>query len=469
MSNHAQGSVLKVKFKGTWKRVKMVEDFDELKKLIADAFKYPIASDEQVNVFVIDDKNQKTAISNNEEFAQVKDKNMNNKTIKLEFVTAKKEENNVQQEDKKEQPVPKANEQQPELPNQIVAQIEGLFNKKMEEMQASIQNMIITQSQIQQQQILSQQQNPNMSNIPATFSILGEGDSESGAFGAALTNRHDLNQLIPADISNINPDQCVKCKTSFGSGIKYQCAICDNISLCPNCVSFHNEHPLIMFTINQTSIYNSKNDLMMHYMSASSNFAKSEQSLNQPLMKCFKKLSYNEGKSEIKMSIYKTNKITNFAVAINSPVSFDISVKNENRFEINEDIYLYIKNSFGVTKDDVKVGNNFKAYQEKKVKLNLQPFDKEYTYGIEIGIKGTKSRIVHEPVIIGINYVPEDKVDLKNAELLMKEYNEMDSIDAEDKIALYKYITTGVKANIDVINEILRKYGMMLPLTEYDD
>jgi hypothetical protein len=186
-------------------------------------------------------------------------------------------------------------------------------------------------------------------------------------------------------------------------------------------------------------------------------------------MKCFKRLSYNEGKSEIKMSIFKTNKITNFAVAINNPVSFDITVKNENRFEINEDIYIYIKNSFGITKDNVKVGNNFKAYQEKRIKLNLQPFDKEYTYGIEIGIKGSKSHIIHEPIIIGINYVPEDKVELKNAELLMKEYNEMDNINSEDKITLYKYITTGIKANIDNINEILRKYGMMLPLNEYDD
>ena len=204
-------------------------------------------------------------------------------------------------------------------------------------------------------------------------------------------------------------------------------------------------------------------------MSASSNIAKSEQSLNQPLMKCFKKLSYNEGKNEIKMSIFKTNKITNFAVAINHPVSFDISIKNENRFEINEDIYLYIKNSFGITKDNVKVGNNFKAYQEKRVKLSLQPCNKEYTYGIEIGIKGTKSLIIHEPIIIGINYVPEDKVELKNAELLMKEYNEMDNINSEDKITLYKYITTGIKANIDQINEILRKYGMVLPLNEYDE
>jgi hypothetical protein len=51
----------------------------------------------------------------------------------------------------------------------------------------------------------------------------------------------------------------------------------------------------------------------------------------------------------------------------------------------------------------------------------------------------------------------------------MKEYNEMDNINSEDKITLYKYITTGIKTNIDNINEILRKYGMMLPLNEYDD
>ena len=489
MSNNGTSTcVLKVNFKGVWKRVKMVECFDDVMKLLHDVFKYEKTNDEKVNVFEIDMNNQKNVISNNEEFVKMKERNSNNKTIKLEIVIEKKEENVVQQQqqqqqqenkdDKKEQPKPKENEQhqqqqqQPQQPQQpsnpIYAQIEGLINKKMEEMQTSLQNMIITQSQIQQQQIL-QQQNQNMSNIPATFSILGEGDSESGAFGAALTNRQDIHQLIPEDISNINPDQCIKCKTAFISGVKYQCAICENISLCPNCISFHNEHPLIMFTLTQTSIYNSKNDLMMHYMSASSNIAKSEQSLNQPLMKCFKRLSYNEGKSEIKMSIFKTNKITNFAVAINNPVSFDITVKNENRFEINEDIYIYIKNSFGITKDNVKVGNNFKAYQEKRIKLSLQPFDKEYTYGIEIGIQGSKSHIIHEPIIIGINYVPEDKVELKNAELLMKEYNEMDNINSEDKITLYKYITTGIKANIDNINEILRKYGMMLPLNEYDD
>ena len=204
MSNNGTSTcVLKVNFKGVWKRVKMVECFDDVMKLLHDVFKYEKTNDEKVNVFEIDMNNQKNVISNNEEFVKMKERNSNNKTIKLEIVIEKKEENVVQQQqqqqqqenkdDKKEQPKPKEHEQhqqqqqQPQQPQQpsnpIYAQIEGLINKKMEEMQTSLQNMIITQSQIQQQQIL-QQQNQNMSNIPATFSILGEGDSESGAFGA---------------------------------------------------------------------------------------------------------------------------------------------------------------------------------------------------------------------------------------------------------------------------------------------
>ena len=66
MSNNGTSTcVLKVNFKGVWKRVKMVECFDDVVKLLHDVFKYEKTNDEKVNVFEIDMNNQKNVISNN--------------------------------------------------------------------------------------------------------------------------------------------------------------------------------------------------------------------------------------------------------------------------------------------------------------------------------------------------------------------------------------------------------------------
>ena len=57
----------------------------------------------------------------------------------------------------------------------------------------------------------------------------------------------------------------------------------------------------------------------------------------------------------------------------------------------------------------------------------------------------------------------------KNADLLLKDYDEIAQISTEDKIQLYRLIVNGSEQNAKEINVILGKYNLQLPDYEDDD
>lgn len=247
---------------------------------------------------------------------------------------------------------------------------------------------------------------------------------------------------------------------------KYQCIICDNLIFCENCEQTHYEHPLIRFNLDAEYKSLQSKEEIIKYLKQSNEVVESK---NTRLFSMVKSVFVKNKSEGYFIKLYKKDKVYSFAVPLNEKYTFVLSLTNETKVDLNEEVGFIIKNGYGLKITNESNIKNIGASQTVDVLFTIEPPKVCETYNIEITLNTLKNKLIYQPLSLEIKVVNKEDLEKANADLLLKDYDEIAQITTEDKIKLYRLIINGNEKNAKEINLILRKYNLQLPDYEEDD
>ena len=247
---------------------------------------------------------------------------------------------------------------------------------------------------------------------------------------------------------------------------KYQCIICDNLILCENCEHTHYEHPLIKFDLNANYKSLKNKEEIVKYLKTSNEVVESKK---PRLFSMIKNIFVKNKNDDYFLKLFKKDKICSFAVPLNAQYPFIISLTNETNVELTEEIEFIIKNSYGLTINTISNVKRIEAFQTVDILFTVEHPKECRTYKVDLTLHTNKNKIVYQPLALEIKVVEKEDLEKTNADLLLKDYDEIAQISTEDKIQLYRLIVNGSEQNAKEINVILGKYNLQLPDYEDDD
>ena len=271
----------------------------------------------------------------------------------------------------------------------------------------------------------------------------------------------NLSAVIDDKEHNSN-EYCMNCHNRIVNK-KYQCVICDDITLCENCEFSHNEHPLIKFNLQSQYQSNMTRDEVIKYLKGVDDKEK-----RKPLLFSFlHNLFFKDKQTDFILKLYKKDHVNLFGVPLNSQYHFVLTLVNETNSDLNEPVYIIIKNNNGINISTHEKIERIEALKFIDIPFTIEPIKECRTFNIEIHIHTKENNIYYEPLALEIQSVEEKDLEKTNADLLLKDYDDIVKINQEDKIQIYRLIQNGCEKNAKEINKILGKYNLQVP--EYEE
>lgn len=395
---------IKITFDGVTKRVgEVINSLDELKQMIIKLFEIPPNTH-----FIIKFSDDQTKVETEERFQELCKLD---KLIKFIVELSKEEENKMINDNEK-------------IEQKLIEKIDTLLNSKFQYLESKMMTMF--ESQISKVNVIK----PNISAI--------------------------------IDDKNINSKEyCMNCHNKIINK-KYQCVVCDDITLCENCEYSHNEHPLIKFNLSSSYQSNMTRDDVIKYLKGVDDKEK-----RKPLLFSFlQNLFFKDKQTDFILKIYKKDHVNLFGVPINSQYHFVLTLVNETNAVLDEPVYIVIKNNDGINITSETKIDKINALEFIDLSFTIEPIKECKTFNIEIHIHTKENNIYYEPLALEIQSVEEKDLEKTNADLLLKDYDDIVKINQEDKIQIYRLIQSGCEKNAKEINQILSKYNLQVP--EYE-
>ena len=395
---------IKITFDGVTKRVgEVINSLDELKQMIIKLFEIPPNTH-----FIIKFSDDQTKVETEERFQELCKLD---KLIKFIVELSKEEENKMINDNEK-------------VDQKLIEKIDTLLNSKFQYLESKMMTMF--ESQISKVNVIK----PNISAI--------------------------------IDDKNINSKEyCMNCHNKIINK-KYQCVVCDDITLCENCEYSHNEHPLIKFNLSSSYQSNMTRDDVIKYLKGVDDKEK-----RKPLLFSFlQNLFFKDKQTDFILKIYKKDHVNLFGVPINSQYHFVLTLVNETNAVLDEPVYIVIKNNDGINITSETKIDKINALEFIDLSFTIEPIKECKTFNIEIHIHTKENNIYYEPLALEIQSVEEKDLEKTNADLLLKDYDDIVKINQEDKIQIYRLIQSGCEKNAKEINQILSKYNLQVP--EYE-
>lgn len=272
------------------------------------------------------------------------------------------------------------------------------------------------------------------------------------------TNKISSNTIKDKDIVNklYTNEYCSYCKNPTLSK-KFICVVCDQLILCELCQDQHIVHPLIRIVqSNNNKGLVSRNDIIKYLQTKKMTKKREKQGAIQYFFNQQMKLDFY-------LRLQTKNGLTSFAIPRNKITTIVLVLSSQALMNIDEEIYFIVINNHFMKVSHPNPLQGIKAFGHQEMEISFDPQNQILAETIEISIQVKETKIVIEPLVLEIKVVDPPEVELENANIFFKDYEEIANISAEDKIEMFNLFKSRGKSNVKKINKILSKYNIQIP------
>ena len=260
-----------------------------------------------------------------------------------------------------------------------------------------------------------------------------------------LNNKNNnINNINENDDNSIQIIEiCSICKILIKDKIKYDCCICDKLTLCQNCEKTHN-HPCIKFKIGET-ILSSLNDCL--------NFISQKQKFSGVLpIKYFKNIFNNT--FDIILQLCIDNHIE---IRPNKTVELPVLIKNYSEYPVMTNEFILIIKNYSIVNITYELKENIVIEPKSYLKLNLICNSTEKTGRENINVEVYSTSIK----------IRESKFSKFNIEILVS--NDEEDEEINKKFTFYPKIQLLNKLRKKMLLYIIEKHFCEKSVTEIYD